>query len=51
MKYVRVLLVGLCPTYRSRSELTLENLALRQQLPTFKRREPRPRLRKSDRLF
>ena len=32
-------------------EIALENLALRQQLTVFKRRCPRPRLRKADRLF
>src|SRR6516162_10701693 len=32
-------------------EIALENLALRQQLIVFKRRGPRPRLRKADRLF
>ena len=32
-------------------EIALENLALRQQLIVFKRRCPRPRLRKADRLF
>lgn len=32
-------------------KLRWENLALRQQLAVFKRRCPRPRLRKADRLF
>lgn len=32
-------------------EIALENLALRQQLTVLKRRCPRPRLRKADRLF
>jgi hypothetical protein len=32
-------------------DLALENLALRQQPATFKRRHPRPRLRSADRLF
>jgi hypothetical protein len=32
-------------------EIALENLALRQQLTVFKRRCPRPRLQKTDRLF
>jgi hypothetical protein len=31
--------------------LALENLALRQQLPIFKRRRKRPRLNRSDRVF
>ncbi len=34
-----------------RSELALENLALRQQLAILSRRYRRPRLRRSDRVF
>lgn len=41
-------LVGL---FCSRQSLLLENLALRQQLSVLKRRQPRPRLDLSDRLF
>jgi transposase InsO family protein len=37
--------------FRSRLELVVENLALRQQLAVFKQRRPRPRLRPADRLF
>jgi len=37
--------------FRSRGELVLENLALRQQLAVLKRRHPRPRLASADRLF
>ena len=45
-------LLSLIPTaLRLRSELALENLALRQQLAVLNRRYPRPKLRKSDRLF
>lgn len=36
---------------KSRRELALENLALRQQLAVLKRNQPRPRLRQSDRWF
>ena len=36
---------------RLRSELALENLALRQQLVVLNRRPRRPKLRKSDCLF
>ncbi len=50
-KWMWILLGALCSTWRSRSELALEKLALRQQLATFKRRQARPRLRKPDRLF
>lgn len=38
-------------TLRRRSELALENLALRQQLAVLHRRHPRPKLRKLDRFF
>src|SRR5256712_11831498 len=36
---------------RTRRELALENLALRQQLAVWKARQPRPRLTAIDRLF
>jgi len=36
---------------RLRSELALENLALRQQLAVLNRRHRRPKLRKLDRFF
>jgi hypothetical protein len=36
---------------RSRHDLGLEILALRQQLAVFKRRRPRPLLKRRDRLF
>jgi putative transposase len=45
-------LLALIPTaLRLRSELALENLALRQQLAVLNRRHRRPKLRKLDRLF
>ena len=37
--------------FRSRRDLLLENLALRQQLGVFERKHPKPRFRPSDRLF
>jgi transposase InsO family protein len=37
--------------FRSRLELMVENLALRQQLAVFKQRHCRPRLRPADRVF
>jgi putative transposase len=37
--------------FRSRRELVLENLVLRQQLVVLKRRHPRPRLRIFDKVF
>ncbi len=38
-------------TFRSRADLALENLALRQQLANLRRTSGCPRLRKSDRAF
>jgi len=49
------LLLNLLATFRSafrtRAELALEHLALRQQLATLSRAAPRPRLRRPDRAF
>lgn len=41
----------LWPWFRSQNNLTLENLALRQQLATFKQERPRPSLSLTDRAF
>jgi len=40
-----------CQLFRSRRDLLLENLALRQQLAVLKQRRPQARLAASDRLF
>jgi putative transposase len=48
LRLLAVLVVGL---FRSRHELLLENVALRQQLVVWKRRHPRPRISASDKLF
>jgi hypothetical protein len=46
------LLLGLFRrSFRSRRDLLLENLALRQQLLVLKRRNTKPRLNRVDRLF
>jgi|GEM_PF-1919479 len=45
------LLASLRSAFRTRAELALENLALRQQLATFHRSAPPPRLRLADRAF
>jgi putative transposase len=49
------LLAAICWLFRllvlSRSQLVLENLALRQQLAVLRRERPRPKLRRWDRLF
>jgi len=37
--------------FLSRHRLALESVALRQQLAVFKRKQPRPRLNRLDRLF
>ena len=44
---VRVLRVAL----RSRSDLLLENIALRQQVGVLKQKQPRPQLHEADRAF
>jgi putative transposase len=45
------LLASLRSAFRTRAELALENLALRQQLATLHRSAPPPRLRLADRAF
>src|ERR1035438_8155386 len=46
-------LLSIVPTrfFRSRCDLLIENLALRQQLGVFKRKHPRPRFSATDKLF
>jgi transposase InsO family protein len=48
LRFLVVLLIRIC---RSRRDLLLENLALRQQLVAMKRRYPRPRVSTPDKLF
>ena len=48
---VKLLPVPVIVFFRSRRDLLLENLALRQQLAVLKRRYPRRRMAVSDRLF
>ena len=45
------LIGALRSAFRTRADLALENLALRQQLANLRRTSGRPRLRKSDRVF
>jgi hypothetical protein len=45
------ILGALRAAYRSRADLAVENLALRQQLANLRRKSDRPRLGKSDRAF
>jgi putative transposase len=48
---IALILTGLLRVLRTRRALVLENLALRHQLAVLQRAAPRPRLRRSDRLF
>ena len=45
------LFVSIASFCHSSTSLRLENLALRHQLAVYKQTVPRPRLRRSDRLF
>jgi hypothetical protein len=48
---MRILLDMVSAIARSRANLAIENLALRQQVAALKRERPRPRLSDLDRLF
>jgi hypothetical protein len=49
--FVLAMLAGMGAFFRSRSDLALEILALRQQVAVLKRKRPRPSVNLSDRLF
>jgi putative transposase len=51
MGFVRYFLIMIRAFFVSRATLVLENLALRQQLAILKRKKPKPKLKKSDRVF
>jgi hypothetical protein len=51
LRLLRLLLVLFSRFFRSRRDLVLENLALRQQLSVLERRHPRPRIAAPDKLF
>src|SRR2546429_6910542 len=51
VRWLRILFGTLRSCLRTQRELTLENLALRQQLAVWKARGPRPRLTETDRMF
>ena len=51
MSLVLALLGALRAALRTRTDLTLENLALRQQLALLRRRSKRPQLERLDRAF
>ena len=51
LRLVRLLLVLFSRFFRSRRDLLLENLALRQQLGVFRQKHPQPRFAATDKLF
>src|SRR5580698_8222034 len=51
LRLLKLLFVLVTQLFRSRRDLLLENLALRQQLAVLKQRRPQPRFASSDRLF
>src|ERR1039458_3358914 len=51
LRSLRLLFVVLIRSVRSRRNLLLENLALRQQLGVFKQKHPQPRFAVPDKLF
>ena len=51
MSILRIILLLFRALFRHRSELALENLALRQQLAVLRHKAPRPRVRRADRAF
>ena len=51
MSILRIILLLFRALFRDRSQLALENLALRQQLAILHRKSPRSSLRRADRVF
>jgi hypothetical protein len=51
VRWLRIFLEAFRSTVRTRRELAVENLALRQKLAVWKARQPRPRLTGMDRIF
>ena len=51
MSILKSLFSAVRRVFRSRTDLVLENAALRQQLEVHQRQTPRPQLRRGDRLF
>jgi len=51
LKTARLLLGSLGAWFRSRNDLVMENLALRQQLASSKQEQPRPRFTDADLAF
>src|ERR1700676_4144726 len=51
LRLLRLLTILIAQLFRSRRDLLLEDLALRQQLAVLRQRRPHPRLAPSDRFF
>ncbi len=51
LEFIRSFIVGIRVFFRSRRDTALEIPALRQQVAVLKRRRPRPKLNRLDRLF
>ncbi len=51
MSIPRIIFLLFRALFRDRSQLALENLALRQQLAILHHKAPRPRLRRAERAF
>jgi len=51
MDWLVAMMAYLRAFFLPRHRLALESVALRQQLAVFKRKQPRPRLNRLDRLF
>src|SRR5215510_11098882 len=51
VRWFRILIGALRASLRTRQELALENLALRQQVAVWKVRQPRPHLAPTGRIF
>src|ERR1035441_9539905 len=51
LRIIGLFLASIVRLFRTRRNLLLENLALRQQLAVLKRKRPRPRINAFDKLF
>jgi len=51
LKWLGICVCTLCAALRTRRDLVIENLALRQQLAVLIEKQPRPRLTDADRFF
>ena len=50
-KWLGICVCTLCAALRTRRDLVIENLTLRQQLAVLTEKQPRPRLTDADRFF